>query len=197
MNILSQYGSGNGAGGAGLFFRSGFVSGVPAQIDETTIHATLQNCINTGAIPEPSDAGVKRATPAVMIFLADNIAVNSANLGAVMCEQTGDSAFGYHYFFQTAAGNHMYYSVIPGLTDACLQNSCPSDQTCSLHLAETQEQRQTQVASHEYSEMVHNPELSAWYEPGAENGDICNGESRDHHRRRKHLDCPADVFQVR
>jgi hypothetical protein len=177
MNILSQYGCGNGAGGAGLFFRSGFVSGVPAQIDETAIHTTLQNCINAGAIPEPNDTGVKRATPAVMIFLADNIAVNSANLGAVMCEQSGDSAFGYHYFFQTVAGNHMYYSVIPGLTDACLRNSCQSDQTCSLHLAETQEQRQTQVASHEYSEMVTDPELSGWYEAGAENGDICNGES--------------------
>ena len=177
MNILSQYGCGNGAGGAGLFFRSGFVSGVPAQIDETTIHSTLQNCINSGALPEPNNSGVKRSTPAVMIFLADNIAVNSANLGAVMCEPSGDSAFGYHYFFVTAAGNNMYYAVIPGLTNACLTNSCASDLTCSLHLAETQEQRQTQVASHEYSEMVSDPELSAWYEPGAENGDICNGES--------------------
>jgi hypothetical protein len=177
MNILSQYGCGTGAGKAGVFFRSGFVSGLPAQIDETTIHNTLQNCINTGALPEPNDSGVKRSTAAVMIFLADNIAVNSANLGAVMCEPSGDSAFGYHYFFQTAKGNHMYYSVIPGLTDACLKNSCASDQGCSLHLAETQEQRQTQVASHEYSEMVSDPELSAWYEPGAENGDICNGES--------------------
>lgn len=177
MNILSQYGCGNGAGGAGLFMRSGFVSGVPSNIDETTIHNTLQNCINTGAIPEPNDTGVKRATAAVMIFLADNIAVNSANLGAVMCEPRGDSAFGYHYFFQTAAGHHMYYSVIPGLTDACLRNSCGNDATCSLHLAETQEQRQTQVASHEYSEMVTDPELSGWYEPNAENGDICNGES--------------------
>ena len=59
-----------------------------------------------------------------MIFLADNLTVNSANLGAVMCEPAGDTAFGYHYFFQTAAGNHAYYSVIPGLTDACLQRSC-------------------------------------------------------------------------
>ena len=177
MNILSQYGCGNGAGGAGLFFRSGFVGGVPAQIDETAIHTTLQNLINSGTIPEPNDTAVKRSTPAVMIFLADNIAVDSVNLGAVMCEPSGDSAFGYHYFFVTTAGHHMYYAVIPGLTDACLQNSCPSDQTCSLHLAETQEQRQTQVASHEFSEMVTDPELSAWYEPGNEIGDICNGES--------------------
>ena len=101
------------------------MGGVPAQIDETAIHTTLQNLINSGAIPEPNDTGVKRATPAVMIFLADNIAVDSANLGAVMCEPSGDSAFGYHYFFVTTAGHHMYYSVIPGLTDACLAELVP------------------------------------------------------------------------
>jgi hypothetical protein len=46
-----------------------------------------------------------------------------------------------------------------------------------LHITETQEQRQTQVTSHEYAEMVTDPQLTAWFEPGAENGDICNGES--------------------
>lgn len=178
MNILSQYGCGNGAGGAGLFFRSGFVSGVPSDINETTIHSTIQNLINANVVPEPYGAGTKRATVALMIFLADNIAVNSANLGAVMCEASGDTAFGYHYYFTTSGGHNLYYSVIPGLTDACLKNSCgTNDAGCSLHLWETQEQRQTQVTSHEYSEMVSDPELTAWYEPGAENGDICNGES--------------------
>jgi hypothetical protein len=177
MNILSQYGCGNGAGGAGIFVRSGFVTGMPTDLDEITIHSTIQGLINANVIPEPNDTGTKRATVALMIFLADSLTVNSANLGAVMCEPAGDTAFGYHYFFQTAAGNHAYYSVIPGLTDACLQRSCSNDASCSLHLSETQEQRQTQVASHEFSEMVSDPELSAWYEPGAENGDICNGEA--------------------
>lgn len=177
MNILSQYGCGNGAGGAGIFVRSGFVSGVPANLDETSIHSTLQNLINTGAVPEPTGTGLRRAVPVVMIFLADGIGVNSANLGAVMCEPSGDSAFGYHFFFTTAGGHNLYYAVIPGLTDACLTQSCGNDAGCSLHLAETQEQRQTQVASHEYSELVSDPELSAWFEPGAENGDICNGEA--------------------
>jgi hypothetical protein len=42
----------------------------------------------------------------------------------------------------------------------------------------TQEQRQTQVASHEFAEMTTDPELNAWVDPKAgENGDICNGES--------------------
>jgi hypothetical protein len=178
MNILSQYGCGSGAGGAGIFVRSGFVSNVPTNLDETSIHSTIQSCINDGAIPEPSNNGTKRATVAMILFLADNIAVNSANLGAVMCEPNGDTAFGYHYYFTTSAGNSLYYAVIPGLTDACLHRSCSSDANCSLHLSETQEQRQTQVTSHEYSEMVSDPELSAWYDPSAgENGDICNGVS--------------------
>jgi hypothetical protein len=178
MNILSQYGCGNGAGSAGIFVRSGFVTGVPNNIDETTIHSTIQNLINSGAIPEPTATGTKRATVTLMIYLADSIAVNSANLGAVMCEPSGDTAFGYHFFFKTAAGHNFYYAVIPGLTNACLQESCASDVNCSLHLAETQEQRQTQVSSHEFSEMVSDPELTAWFDPSAgENGDICNGEA--------------------
>jgi hypothetical protein len=173
QNILSQYGAGNGAGGAGIFVRSGFISNVPSNLDETSIHSTIQACINAGAVPEPGSP----SHMAFMIFLADNIAVNSANLGAVMCEPNGDTAFGYHYFFTTAGGHKFYYSVIPGLTNTCLQKSCGNDATCSLHLNQTQEQRQTQVASHEYAEMVTDPELTAWYEPGAENGDICNGEA--------------------
>jgi hypothetical protein len=173
MNILSQYGAGNGAGAAGIFVRSGFISSVPNNLDETSIHTTIQNCINAGVVPEPGNP----SNMAFMIFLADDIAVNSANLGAVMCEPNGDTAFGYHFFSTTTAGNPFYYSVVPGLTDTCLKRSCPSDASCSLHLTETQEQRQTQVTSHEYAEMVTDPQLTAWFEPGAENGDICNGES--------------------
>ena len=97
-----------------------------------------------------------------------------------MCEPTNDNAFGFHTFFTTTAGNPCYFAVIPGLTNACLTNSCPgNDLGCSLHLAETQEQRQTQVTSHEFAEMITDPELNAWWDSntGAEIGDICNGES--------------------
>jgi hypothetical protein len=175
MNILSQYGAGNGAGAAGLFVRPMFVPGVASQLTETNIHTTIQSCINAGAIPEPT-------TPshmAFMIFLSEGIAVNNPAIGVVMCEPTSDTAFGYHSFFTTTAGHKFYYSVIPALDNNCLHESCSSDFSCSLHLAQTQEQRQTQVASHEYSEMVTDPELNAWFDgsTGAENGDICNGES--------------------
>ena len=69
--------------------------------------------------------------------------------------------------------------MIPGLTDTCLTNSCSNDGTCSLHLAQTQEQRQTQVTSHELAEMFSDPQLNAWWDSdtGGENGDICNGQA--------------------
>jgi hypothetical protein len=96
-----------------------------------------------------------------------------------MCEPQQDTAFGYHFFFTTAVGNKFYYGVIPALDDTCLKESCAQDNACSLHLAQSQEQRQTQVASHEFSEMVTDPEITAWRDPntGAENGDNCNGQN--------------------
>ena len=99
-----------------------------------------------------------------------------------MCEATSDTAFGYHDHFVTTAGNTYPFAVVPGLTDTCLKNSCSNDSTCSLHLAQTQEQRQTQVTSHELAEMFTNPQVDsneAWSRPGNphENGDICNGRS--------------------
>ena len=79
------------------------------------------------------------------------------------------------------AGNPFYYAVVPALNDACLKESCPgNDADCSLHLAESQEQRRTQVASHEFAEMVTDPEVPAgWIDlddaNSSENGHICNG----------------------
>ena len=172
MNILSQYGAGAGAGAAGSFVQSSFVSSVPTQLTDASIRSTIQSSIDAGVLPEPgSPPGI-----ALMIFLDEQIAVSG---DPVMCEPGGDTAFGYHNFFTTRAGRQFYYAVMPGLDDACLQHSCSSDTACSLHLAETQEQRLTQVTSHEYSELVTDPQLNAWFDgtTGAENGDICNGES--------------------
>jgi hypothetical protein len=170
MNILTQY----GLYGTGLFMQASFVGSIPATLANSDIENIVQSCINAGALPEPSQP----ADQIIVIFLDENTGVNDPGLGLVMCEPTSDTAFGYHYFFTTAAGNPCYYAVIPALADACLTESCPSDPSCSLHLSETQEQRVTQVTSHEFAEMVTDPELSAWYDPNAgELGDICNGES--------------------
>jgi hypothetical protein len=175
MNVLSQYGSGSGAG-TGCFMRASFLNNVPANLTDPQIRTTIQDCINAGVLPEPANP----SNTCVIVYLADNIGINDPNDGLVLCEATNDTAFGYHDFFTTTAGHSLYYAMIPGLTNQCLTESCPgNDGGCSLHLAETQEQRQTQVTSHEFGEMITDPQLNAWFDAtsGAENGDICNGEA--------------------
>ena len=175
MNIVSQYGVGLGAGVAGSYIKSSFVQNVGTQLDEASIHATIQSCINAGVIPEPPATGNNIA---LIIFLDETISVDDAGLGISMCEPTNDTAFGYHYDFVTAAGNEFYYAVIPALTDACLTNSCGTG-GCSLSLSQPQEQRITQVTSHEFIEMCTDPKFpTGWYGSSSdENGDICNGQT--------------------
>ncbi len=174
MNVLSQYGSSSGAGGA-CYLGASFVTNVPNNMTDAQIRTQIQNLINAGVVPQPGTP----SNTCLIVYLDDNLAINDPADGLVLCEAKNDTAFGYHDFFKTTAGGFMYYAMIPALTDACLKNSCPgNDGGCSLHLAETQEQRQTQVTSHEFGEMVTDPQLNAWWDPsGGEEGDICNGES--------------------
>lgn len=172
MNVLHQYGV-NG----GTFVRGTFVGGIAASLTDKDIHTVIQSLIDSGGLPEPTNP---TNTITLMIYLDDSTSVNDpAGTGIVMCAAAGDDAFGYHSFFTTKAGNPFYYAVMPGLSDACLKASCSSDAGCSLHLAETREQRLTQVTSHEFAELVTDPQLNAWFEGNAsgENGDICNGET--------------------
>ncbi len=174
MNILSQYGVGQGAGRAGTFAGATFVPNVPSTLTDADIQNLIQQQINQGNLPEPSNP----SNLALLIYLDENTGINDPADGLVLCEPSNDTAFGYHEFFTCAAGNPFYYAVIPALTDMCLTASCPTDSGCSLHLAESQEQRQTQVASHEFAEMTSDPQLNAWYDPqNGENGDICNGQT--------------------
>ena len=175
MNILSQYGVGQGAGRCGTWEGDSVLPGASGELSDTDIHPHIQSMIDAGTLREPGTP----SNTALMIFLDESIAINDSGLGVVMCEPHGDSAFGYHYYFTTAAGHRCYYSVVPSLDDACLKQSCAQDSGCSLRLAATQEQRQTQVASHEFSEMVTDPEINAWRDArsGDENGDLCNGQS--------------------
>jgi len=169
MNILSQYGCGSG----GRLIKSVFVPNANRDLSNNDIQNILQKAINAGTIPEPTNP-----SNVYILYLDDATGVKDPGTSIIMCEASNDNAFGYHNYFTTTANNPCYYAVVPGLTDTCLENSCPSDNACSLHLSETQEQRQTQVTSHEFSEMVSDPQLNAWYDPSAgENGDICNGRS--------------------
>lgn len=175
MNVLSQYGVGFGAGIAGAFIRASFVTGVPTTLTDSGIQGIIQSCIDAGVLPEPPNP----SNNCLIIYLDESIGVEDPGAGLVLCEATNDTAFGYHFFFTTTAGNPFYYAVIPALSDACLTESCPgNDPGCSLHLSEAQEQRLTQVASHEFAEMTTDPQLNAWLDPvNGENGDICNGEA--------------------
>lgn len=178
MNVLSQYGVGTGAG-SGSVGQASFVTNVPNQLADTDIQNIIQSNIDAGVLPEPPQ---NNNSLGLMIFLDENTEVNDPSLGVVMCEPQGDTAFGYHNGFTTNAGNPFYYSVIPALDDACLENSCGGAPGCTLQLSQTQEQRRTQVASHEFAEMVTDPvPPTGWYDQSDSNsgeiGDICNGQS--------------------
>ncbi|MDE3137226.1 MAG: hypothetical protein KGL59_11675 [Acidobacteriota bacterium] len=175
MNVLSQYGVGNGR-----FAQSSNISNVAAQLSDAAVQQTIQTAIDSGLIPEPP-SGI--SSQVLIVFLDESVEVKDQALGVVMCEPQGDTAFGYHNSFTTTAGNPFYYAVVPALNDTCLEESCPgNDAGCTLHLAESQEQRRTQVTSHEFAEMVTDPQVpTGWIDlddaNSGENGDICNGET--------------------
>jgi hypothetical protein len=127
INIRTQYGVGFGAGATGAFIKATFLANVPAVLNETIIHTTIQSMINAGAIPEPN------VNSGLTIYLDEGIGINDPGKGLVLCEPVHDTAFGYHSFFKTTAGNWCYYSMIPALDNACLHASCASDAGCSLH----------------------------------------------------------------
>jgi hypothetical protein len=177
MNMLAQY----GCGSTGTVVNSVFIASTDNDLNRNDIEAIFQTAINNNTLPEPTNR-----SNAYILFLDDGTAVNGTFGGDTieMCEATNDTAFGFHFHFATTANNELFYAVIPALTNACLTNSCPGDDGgCSLHLAQTREQRQTQVLSHEFSEMITNPDVEGnegWSNNsfgGHENGDICNGQS--------------------
>ncbi len=174
MNVLSQYGVGSGAGAAVTVVATSFASAVPAQLDENAIGTVIQGLIDAGELP---DSGGPNRNTVLVIYLDETVAVNQP--GLEMCEPTGDNAFGFHFDFVTRSGNEFYYAIIPALDNSCLQHTCPNDGACSLHQAQTQEQRLTQVTSHEFAEMCTDPKFTTgWYGPTSdENGDVCNGQS--------------------
>ena len=100
MNILSQYGAGTGKN-SGVFTGQSFNANVSGTLSDGGIHAALQAQINSGAIPEPPG---RNTSDVVMIFLDESVAVKDDNV-AVMCEPSGDNAFGYHNSFTTAKGS--------------------------------------------------------------------------------------------
>jgi hypothetical protein len=183
FNVLSQYGAGGGAGVAGAFFQSHTLP-ITGQLSDQDVQNWTQILIDTGNLPPASPPG-SLGTIVFMIFLDETIGVNAPTLdgGISLCfpdaaQPYTPADFGYHNFFNTSAGNPMYYGVVACVSDSCLQESCADDSYCALHLSQSQQQRMTQVASHELAEICTDPQLNAWYSSAlGEIGDICNGES--------------------
>jgi hypothetical protein len=171
MNVLAQYGV-----GAANYAGANTLASVASQLDNAGVQSAIQSAIDAGTISEPP---ANNTSDVLIVFLDESIEINDTANGLVLCEPKGDTAFGYHDFFTTTAGNPFYYAIIPALDDTCIQESCPGgDSTCSLSINESQEQRRTLVTSHEFAEMTTDPQLNAWYDPqNGENGDICNGET--------------------
>ena len=172
MNILSQY----GVGTSGNFIQSVNIADTATSLADSDFHTIIQNAINSNKLPEPT----ANSSIAFIIFLDDNMVVTDEQI----CEANGN--FGYHNFFMTTANNPAYYAIIPGLTDSCVTTVCsaiPPGYVCSIDKsATTQTQRQTQVASHELSEMFTDPQVDshdAWNDNDpqtGEAGDLCNGQ---------------------
>lgn len=174
MNNLAQYGTGS----SGTFKQGVFIANTNTSLLDSQLQTIIQTAINNSTVPEPAP----NSNIVYIVFLDDSTGINDASAGFVMCEAGSNEAFGYHSFFPTTAGNSAYYAVVPGLTNACLADGCPGGNSgCSLNTSMTQEQRQTKVVSHEFTEMITDPEVNssyAWNDPtdfnSGEDGDICN-----------------------
>ncbi len=173
MNILAQYGN---TGTTGNFIQSVQIADSSTSLTDGDLQTVIQTAINNSQLPEP----VANSSIVYIFFLDDSMVVTSESL----CETNG--AFGYHNSFTTTANNGAYYAVVLGLTDACVTTVCsniPVGYYCSIDKSNTtQLQRQTQVASHELSEMFSDPLVGnglAWNDndfSDGEIGDLCNGQ---------------------
>jgi hypothetical protein len=86
-----------------------FIESTDKQLNAKDIRGILQAAIDNGTILEPDPSSV------YMLFLDDRTRVNDKVASVVMCAPESDTAFRYHHFFLTKAGNPRYFAVIPCL----------------------------------------------------------------------------------
>ena len=167
LDVLKQYGFNQGT-----VIGTAMIPSKQTTFNEVQLGLLLQDAINKKILPEPVDKQM-----CYMLFFSDNIGFSDPSLQLSLCEPKNSTAFGFHHDIITAAGNRLIYSFIPSLNDACVTSTCAKSSSCSLSTSETQLQRQTQVASHEFAEMVTNPLGTGWFniKTGDEIGDVCNG----------------------
>lgn len=172
MDVLKQYGY-----ISGTFVGSAVVSPIARNVtyislNEQALAEVIDQAIENGNIPEPSE------NMCYMIYLGDEVTFSDNDLDVRCCMTNNNTAFGFHHYFETANRNTFIYSVTPSLSDECITRTCMSSPTCAMNIdRQNQEERITQVASHEYTEMVTNPTGKGWYDikGGEEIADVCNG----------------------
>jgi hypothetical protein len=168
MDALTQY---------GVKDKTDFIGAIQIENDDLEltnkeVQVILQKAVAEGKLPINNNN-------VYVIYLSDNTTVKDGFLNITMCVPDNDNAFGYHSYFITDKQEEFYYAIIPSLNDDCIGKTCLGSDTCSLKSFHTQEERQTQVASHEIVEVLTNPASVSWYDKntGKENADICNGLS--------------------
>lgn len=172
MKIMNQY---NFTGGT--FKQAIFLPDTVTTLTGKTFDGALQAAIDSKLIPEPTKAvGVDSL---YIVYLDNKMMISDDSIGIAVCEPKSDTAFAYHHVFNTKMGNDFFYAVIASVDDECISYSCPNPASCSLSTKLTQEQRQTQLTSHELAETITNPDGTGWYDAnsGDEIGDTCNGRS--------------------
>jgi hypothetical protein len=198
MNVLSQYGSGFGAGNGGCFMQSAVDEpddGRPLfELTDRDVRQKIQALITGGVIARPGTP----TTVGVFVFLADNVNINDANDPTpppkrhVTCLSEG-ADFGYHDFFTTTKGDMLPYAVISSADDDCVRIACElAPARCPLSAQLSRLDRQTLVTSHELAEMFTNPNRGGWFDdqdgpdPGDEIADIAQ----------KSIDDPVAAGQI-
>lgn len=150
MNVLTQYGI--LGPGTGVFLDHSFLRGVPTVLTVAGYRDIIRTGIDEGHWPESQNL----ASSILMIFLDEDTIINDpANNRQLNFSAAYD--VGYHDHFTASAGGPIYYGFVAHSQDI--------DTT-------------TVVASHEFAEMLTDPEYSAWTPDGGmtEIGDICDGQ---------------------
>ena len=161
MNVLSQYGCGFGAGDSGCSIQSMVLVPESNDISDEQLQRILQSLITgppVGVVTPPGAVLPQPGTPptiCVLVFLSDRV-----NISSFTCRE---GRFGYHGFFTTAGGDLLSYGVVSSASDECISEACELHPGCDqLNILPLQLDRQTIVASHEYAEMLTDPNNRGW-----------------------------------
>jgi hypothetical protein len=147
MNVLAQYGC-PGAG-TGAFVNASRLPWVPKVLTVAQYQEIIQSRVFTDPLPERQNVG----SPVLLIYLDETTIINDPATGRQLNFLAAYDS-GYHDFFTTPSGHRLYCGFIAHSPDI--------DTT-------------TIVASHEFAEIITDPEYSAWTpdDGWTEIGDIC------------------------